>query len=357
MKVEDINIREVFTSNSKKTIEINIATRNFAVNSSAPETSESCKLVCFPYTLATKAFLGIKKYFVGSSFDSVEEVDALLKELDPTNDFNGIGGNLAFAISSALLKALAKSEGVQVHEYLGKRKSDMPAPLGQVLVTPKIGFSEMMLFPARERDFSKSASLLNSVRNDFVQPANLHSALAELSKFTTPLSLRIGVRLAVPYDTKDGRYVYPKEKMNAQEHMLFIQEIAKDYPVSYIEDPFYKEDFVLPATLTHRLPTRIVAGNELYSNDISRLDTGTRIKSTNGIVITPHEAGTITGTINLVEKARKHNMAIVMSCINNVDDNLAAQLAVGLRCDFAKIAFDSNSIAKVNELIRISEAP
>ncbi len=356
MKVEDISIREIFTADFRRTVEVSVKAQDFLVRTPVP-TFKSDKFNHLHTTGYIEKFGEVKRYFVKSQFDSMDEVDDAIKEIDPTKVFEKIGGGMAYALSATLLKALAKSQNVEIYEMVGKRRSDIPVPMGVMLTKrrQRIDVDEMMMHPTK-RGFTKGLMKLNSVYHNLEAGKHMtvHSALKLLSKFTQ-LNLTIGVRFGVGYDKMDGVYVYEKENLGTQEQLLFVQDILKDYPVDYVEDPFHDEDYILPATLTRRIPSRIVAGNGLYGNDLDRLETGIDLKSTSGIVVTPHEVGTINDLVELIELAKKSKIAVIMSCINNVNDSLPAHLALGLRSEFAKFAFDGSSTEKMNELVMIEE--
>jgi len=364
MRIEDVAIREILTANSQKTIEIEVKTKKGANRSSVPVHRNGIyKLRYLTNEEAIKKFLEIKRHFVNNTFDDINDVDSFLKKIDISADFREIGGNLAYAISSAMLKALAQWNGLEVYEYLTERKPELPVPLGIMTDKQKsqTDFQEYLLYPERQKFFTpgimKLSTVFNEINSVFGKDRNLTMSkiLKTLSKFTTQHALEIGINFGATNTWNGRRYTYStNENLTTQEQLLFVQDIAQNYPVGYLEDPFHEEDFVLFATLTHRLPTRTVAGNELYSNNRERIKTGTELKSTSGIVLRPSEMGTVTDFIATVKEAKKNKMVTVIDMMReDTDDLLMCHLAAGTGVEHVKTELIGHSVAKINELVRI----
>lgn len=356
MRVEDINIREVLTSNLQKTVEVEIKTKKGIAHAIAPVNENGIyRIRSLSVEEMTKKFLEIKHHFVNQTFDDIEELDKFLHTLDISVDFREIGGNLAFAISSAFLKAFSKWEGVKVYEYLLKEKPELPVPLCVVTDKKKhqTDFKEFLLYPVQQKIFSKSIMKLVDVIKElkFDNTLTNDKILKLLSGVTTKNSLEIGVNFGAVDMWNDRKYSYNSESLTTQEQLGLAQDIAINYPVGYVEDPFHEDDFVSFSTLTHRLPTRIVVGNELYSNNLERFKRGIELKATSGVTINPTQMGTISDVVNMAKESKKNKIVTIISA--DIDDNLISNLAVGLGFDYIKLGVDSVSVNRMNELIRI----
>ncbi|MBI2547149.1 MAG: hypothetical protein HYW23_01745 [Candidatus Aenigmarchaeota archaeon] len=359
MRLDDLNIRQVLTSDLQRTVEVEIKTKNGISYSSAPVYKNGIyRMRCLPAEDSVRKFLEIKRHFLNQSFMDIQDVDDFLHDIDISVDFREIGGNLAFAISSAFLKAFAKSDGKEVYEYMSNDASKIPAPIG-VFVNKTVfesDFKEFMLYPVQQKNFSNDMLKLVDVKNGFEIDKNMTTdkMLKKLSGLTTKNSLHLGIAFGANELWNGRKYVYSGtgENLSSQEQLLLIQDIVGNYPVGYVEDPFHGDDFVLFATLTHRLPTRLVSGNELYSNNIERFKNGADMKSTSCITINPSHISTITDIINLVREARKHMMTIVMDITGN-NDALFSHLAVCMGVDYVKIGLGDKIVSNANELLRI----
>ncbi len=358
MRIEDINVRQVLTKGLQKTVEVEIKTKRGIDHSIAPVNKNGIyRIHSLPMEEAIKKFLEIKRHFVNQAFDNTQEVDSFLHDIDISIDFREIGGNLAFAISSAFLKAFARWESIRIYEYLLKNKPELPVPLCIVANKGKsrIDFKEFLLYQVQQKTFSNSImklvdvyNKLNLIRDDLMSG----NIMKTLSNVTTKNSLEIGINLGATDIWNERRYVYSTgESLTPQEQLMLVQDLATNHPIGYIEDPFHEDDFVLFSTLTHRLPTRLVVGNELYSDNFEKLKRGIDLKATSGITITPTKMGTITDVMNMAKEARKNKIATVIP--NEMDGDLISNLAVGLRFDYIKLGMDSASVDIMNELIRI----
>lgn len=356
MRIEDISIRESLTKNLQKTVEVEIKTKKGIAHSIVPVNKNGIyRIHSLSVEDVTRKFLEIKRHFVNQTFDSIEEVDKFLHTLDISVDFREIGGNLAFAISSAFVKSFAQWEGIKVFEYLTK-KPQLPMPLFVVSDKRKIetDFKELMLYPVQKKLFSKSIMQLVDVHNNLELNRSMtnEKVLKALASVTTKNSLHLGINFGAGDIWNTRRYTYSTgENLTPQEQLLLVQDIAKNYPVGYIEDPFHEDDFISFATLTHRLSTRLVVGGELYSNNSERFETGVELKSTSGVNISPSRMGTITDIVTMVEKAKEHKIAVIIQ--GEIDDKLISDIAVGLKVDYIKLGMDSISVNRMNELIRI----
>lgn len=356
MRIEDINVREAFTTKLEKTVEVEIKTKKGVMHSLVPVNKNGIyRIRSLPVEDCVENFLEIKRHFVNQTFDDVEEVDKFLHTLDISVDFREIGGNLAFAISSAFLKSFAQWEGIKVFEYLSE-KPQVPVPIGVVADKKKAetDFKELMLYPVQQKIFSKSIMRMVDVyrKLEFDRNMTNEKVLKALANVTTKNSFQIGINFGAGDLWNTRRYTYSTgENLMPQEQLLLVQDIAKNYPVGYIEDPFHEDDFVSFATLTHRLATRLVVGNELYSNNSERFKRGIELKSTSGIIVSPTRIGTVTDIASMVKKAKEHKILAVMS--GEIDDKLISDLAVGLGFDYIKLGMDGASINRMNELIRI----
>jgi len=380
MKVKDLRIREILATNSQKTIEVEIETGKGKVKASVPiGTSRSrYEVVYLPVEEAVKKFSDIKRHFLSQSFTDVEDFDNFLRILDKTSDFKQIGGNLALALSSAFLKVFALEEGKEVFEFLSKEQA-VPLPVCNVAGGWKdqSDVQEFLLLPARQNSFLDSVSNISAayeqlgmklkekdknfnfgknIESAWLTSLQLEKVLEILAEIADENLLKIGLDLAASQLWNGKHYVYRSESLTTSDQLNFIADLAKNYPIGYIEDPFHEDDFISFSTLTNRLKKKLVVGDDLFSSNLSRLQYGISYKSANGIIVKPSQIGTITDTIKIVEEAKKNEIKTIISHRSGeTDDNLICHLAAGLGCDYIKLGVSGERIVKINEMIRIEE--
>ncbi|MEM7821248.1 MAG: hypothetical protein QXX38_00295 [Candidatus Aenigmatarchaeota archaeon] len=384
MIVRDLKIREIFATNSQRTIEIEIETPKGTVRSSVPiGTSRGIHEVVFlSVEDVIRKFLLIKKHFI-SDFIDQEDVDSTLRIIDKTPNFKEIGGNLAIAISSAFLKAFALDEGKDVFEFLLKGEVKIPKPICNVVGgwagTGASDIQEYLLLPVHQTSFLenikkisdcyiKIGKELKEKDRTFVFAKNLESAwvtslsvektLDIIHKIANENLLRIGLDVAASQLWDGSFYVYSGsgKKYNRTEQISFLEDLVNRYKILYIEDPFHEEDLIGFSTLTHRLSPRIVCGDDIYATNLKRLKIGIEHKATNAIIIKPNQVGTISDVINVVKEAKKNKILTVVSHRSGeTEDTLICHLAVGLGCDYIKLGISGERTVKINEMIRIEE--
>jgi len=389
MKIKNLKIREIFATTAQKTIEIDLETVKGSVRASVPiGTSKGKYEVSFlPTEDALRKFNIIKRTFTTNDFTDQEDVDNTLRIVDKTDNFREIGGNLALAISSAFLKAFALDAGQDVFEYLAnnaREKVNIPKPICNIIGGGKhagrIDIQEFHFIPVHQTSFLDSITKISKaywtegkkLKQDdptFAFTQNIESAwtssldLEEILKIMTNVAnenlLKLGIDFAASQlwdGTQYYVYRYSNKVLSTHEQMKFVSDLARKYPIIFIEDPLNETDFSNFSILTHELQPRIICGDDLYATNLKRLKDGIDFKATNGIIVKPNQIGTMTDVINLVKEARKNNIVTVMSHRSgDTEDNLICHLAVGLGCDYIKLGISGERTAKINEMIRIEE--
>ncbi len=391
MIVRNLNIREIFSTTSVKTIEIELKTDKTTVRSSVPIGTSIGKHEAryVPTDIAIGQFAVLRRTFRTSQFGSQREVDGYLHSIDKSVNFREIGGNFALAISSVFLKAFAAEAGVNLFEYVAsirpkKRKSqanlDMPKPLCNVIGGwRRKDIQEFLLMPVHQESFLSSiekiteaykevGEKLEQTDKNFAYGKNIESAwitslaaeeiLKILKAVANEKMLKIGMDVAAS-QLWDGKcYAYDSGRMIRPEQVSFLSSLSEQYPISYIEDPFHEDDFIGFGVLTQRLGLKgkLICGDDLYATNLNRLLEGIKHRSTNAVIVKPNQVGTIIDTINFVAEAQKHKWRTVMSHRSGeTEDMMVCHLAVGLGCDYVKFGLSGDRTAKINEMIRIEE--
>ncbi|MCD6403004.1 MAG: enolase [Candidatus Aenigmarchaeota archaeon] len=375
MKFERLKIRKVLNTKSNLTIEVEGKFNKGRVRGSVPAGTSAGKheVVSLPVDRVIRKFKLLKKKFEGVEFSSLEEVDSLLHEIDGTENFSKIGGNLALAISYVFLKGFALNEGLEVFEYLGGKK--LPKPLCNVAGGwgKESEIQEYLIYPKVQRSIAASifkiaevyrqlGKMFKKYDKTFNMGKNYESAWAvrlDAKKILTIISkaiegkgLVIGLDVAAS-DRWDGKtYVGRSEK----EHYTFLKRLVKRFGIGYVEDPFHEDDFETFAKFTKEMKRVMVCGDDLLVTNVKRLETALKNKSVNTVLVKPNQIGTVSDTIAFVKMAKKHGLKTVLSHRSGeTDDAIIAHLAVGLETDYAKFGTSGERVVKLNELIRIEE--
>jgi enolase len=389
MRVKNLSIKEILASDAQKTIEVELETNSGTVKASVPIGTSKGKyeVISLPTDTAIRKFMLIRRSFITKDFEDQKDVDDFIRIIDKTPNFSEIGGNLALAISSAFLKGFALENGQELFEHIAtyaKEKMNIPRPICNIIGGGKhagrIDIQEFHLLPIHQKSFLDSITKIAEAyrtegkklrENDptFAFTKNIESAwtanltLGEILNLMTKVAneylLKMGIDFAAS-NLWDGKqyyvYRYSNEILSRHEQIGFVNDLARKYPISYIEDPLNEDDFSGFSILTHELQPKIICGDDLYATNMKRLKDGIDFKATNAAIIKPNQVGTITDTIEFVKEAKKNNFTTVMSHRSaETEDTSICHLAVGLGCDYIKLGIGGERATKINEVIRIEE--
>ncbi len=339
-----------------------------------------------------KSFGNFSQKLAGVQLSDQTGFDSLLHEIDGTDNFARIGGNVAVAASLAFAKASAQSEGVMLYETLlghGKLKAKMPFPLGNIIGGGKHAINgttmQEFLSVAQGKSYSESAFANISVHKKvgellrtrfpelslglgdekaWVAPLTDDEALKTLFSAINYSSEKTGTKLTPAVDLaasefcKNGVYAYRDKKISTDEQIDLVADLAHRYGIRIIEDPLDEEDFEGFAELTKRIGDRtLIVGDDLFVTNKQRLQKGIDMGAANAILIKPNQIGTLSDMMDTVMLAKKNGYETIISHRSGeTEDSTIAQLSVGLGIGYIKTGtIGGERTAKHNELIRIEE--
>lgn len=180
-----------------------------------------------------------------------------------------------------------------------------------------------------------------------------------MTKIANEHLLKIGMDVAAS-QLWDGNqyyvYNYSGKILSSNQQMSYMEQLARKYPIIYLEDPLKDDDFVNFSVLTHMLQPRMICGDDLFASSVERLRPGVEMKSASAVIVKPNQVGTITDAIKTVQMAQENHVAVVVSHrSSDTDDNLLAHFAVGVGADYCKFGISGDRIVKLNEMLRIEE--
>ncbi len=396
-KISFVKIRKVLDSRGNPTAEVDIFAGEHVMGRAAapggaskgsfevkdyPEKGIDFGIKNFRATIAPKLF--------GREVSEQSAIDELLHEIDGTEDFAAIGGNIAIATSLAVAKAAARSKNIELYRMLlGKKKATLPFPVGNVIGGGKhaINGTTMQEFLAISFGKSYSDSAFANVtvhkktgellkKRFSTYPIGLGDEKAWVAALTDTeavkmlceaidyaaekynIEIKPAIDLAASSFYENGKYAYKDKKLTKEGQIDFIAGIAEKFSLKILEDPLDESDFEGFAELTKRIGKKtIIVGDDIFVTNRKKLEKGIKMKAANGILIKPNQIGTLSDMIDTVELAKKHNYSTVISHRSGeTEDATIAQLAVGLGIGYIKSGtIGGERTAKHNELIRIEE--
>jgi len=318
-------------------------------------------------------------------------LDRAMIDLDGTEAKSRLGANAILGISLAAAHAAADAAGVPLYRFLGGDTAcRLPTPMMNVLnggahADNTVDLQEFMIFPIGAPSFAEAirwgAEIFHTLR-DVLSERGLATAVGDEGGFAPNLSsnseaielvLRAiekagyepGNDVAIALDPaaseffKDGKYVLSGEgATNSTEEMIaFWEDWVARYPILSIEDGLAEEDWKGWSALTRSLGDRIqIVGDDLFVTNSTILDRGIREGAANAILIKLNQIGTLSETLEAIQKAREAGFAAVVSHRSGeTADTSIADLAVGLDCGQIKTGSlcRTDRVCKYNRLLYI----
>ena len=393
--------RKLFNSRGQETIEVDIITTDGFGRAAAPAGASKGKaeVVSYPKGGVDAAIKTLDELVVpeliGMDAEEQNEIDALLHEIDETEDFSKVGGNTAFAISVANAEAAATSYDLPLFQYLsGYLGNELPYPLGNVLGGGKhalgktTDIQEYLVIPFKAPSFAEAAkaniivhqkigALLRKADKNFTGgrgdegawAPNIENeeALKIVAKACEEVSEDLGIECRACLDVaassfwnqKENVYVYSMEgkKRGSGEQLEFMLHLIEEYNLAYVEDPFDEKDYESFAELTKKAKKCLICGDDLFVTNRERLNKGIEMCAGNSLIIKINQVGTLTDAWETTRLAKRAGYVPVMSHRSGeTTDTHIAHLAVGFSCPVIKTGvLNGERVAKINELIRIEE--
>jgi enolase len=408
----DVHARQILDSRGNPTIEVDVLTENGALgraavpsgaSTGAHEAVELRDKDKSKYqgkgVLQAVANVNDKlaKELQGIDVFEQNAIDALMIEIDGTENKGNIGANAILGVSLAAAKAAAQESRQPLYRYIGGVNANtLPIPMMNIINAGShsdapIAFQEFMIMPVGAPSFSEAlrwGSEIFHTLKKILHDRGLSTAVGDEGGFApefegtedaveTILSAiekagyKAGDDVCLAFDCAaseffvDGKYDYTKfegEKgaiRTSTEQAEYLAELAGKYPIISIEDGMAEDDWDGWKTLTEKIGDKVqLVGDDLFVTNTKRLQQGIDQDIANSILVKVNQIGTLTETINAVTLAQTNGYTSVMSHRSGeTEDSTIADLAVALNCGQIKTGSLSRSdrIAKYNQLLRIEE--
>jgi enolase len=335
----------------------------------------------------------ISEVVVGLDAEDQAEIDALLIDLDGTDNKSRLGANAILGVSLAVAKAAADARGLPLYRYVGGVSASLlPVPMMNILnggqhADNPIDVQEFMVMPVGADSLCEAvrcgAEIFHTLKRRLSE-AGLSTAVGDEGGFAPALAstraaldfimtsveqagYRPGDDVVLALDCaateyyRDGAYrMAGEERTFASPEMVdFLAELVRDYPIRSIEDGMAEDDWEGWKLLTERLGAEVqLVGDDLFVTNPKRLTRGIDEGVANSILIKVNQIGTLTETLEAVETAHRAGYSSVMSHRSGeTEDTTIADLAVAANCGQIKTGSlaRSDRLAKYNQLIRIEE--
>ena len=322
-----------------------------------------------------------------------ENIDAVMINLDGTDNKSNLGANAILGVSLAVAKAAADARGLPLYRYVGGVNAHvLPVPMMNIInggehADNPIDFQEFMVMPVGAGSISEAVrwgseifhtlkkglhekGLATSVGDEGGFAPNLASTRAALDLIMASVEkagFKAGDDVVLALDCaateffRNGKYEILGEGLSLSPHEMadYLAALCKDYPILSIEDGMSEDDFEGWKAITDKIGQEVqLVGDDLFVTNPERLSMGIGKGLANSLLVKVNQIGTLTETLAAVSMAHRASYTAVMSHRSGeTEDATIADLAVATNCGQIKTGSlaRSDRLAKYNQLIRIEE--
>ncbi|NJE30584.1 hypothetical protein E3E38_05915 [Thermococcus sp. 18S1] len=325
--IENVIGRVAVLKGGRYSVEVDVVTSSGFGRFAAPVDENPSLYIAEAHRAVSEVDEIIGPELIGFDASEQELIDSYLWEIDGTENFSHIGANTALAVSIAVAKAAASVKRMPLYNYIGGTfTTELPVPILEIAGGEAFDYYVMV------RDLMEITDVVDAA-NKVLEHAG-DGTVEAFSKATEKATDDLGLEVALG--------LVQKVPMDMEE----VLSIVEDNNVAYIKPLGDEELFLELIAGTHEV---FVDGEHLFrEKDI--LDR----RYYNALSIKPINLGTLTDLYNLVNDAKSERITpILAEARYESSDEALAHVAVGLRCPAMVLRKDS--IAKLNELIRIAE--
>ena len=340
----------------------------------------------------------IAKALIGRNVLRQENLDALMLELDGTENKGSLGANAILSVSLACAKAAAKALQMPLYRYVGGVNAvTIPVPMMNILnggahSDNNLDVQEFMILPIGADSITEGIRWCAEVYHHLKKLlknrglsvavgdeggfapniANEEEAIQLIMEAITKAgySCGRGKQFMISLDAAasewkgnaPGEYYLPKsgKLYTTDELIVHWEKMIRRFPIYSIEDPLDEEDWDGWKRLTEKVGDKVIlVGDDLFVTNPVHLNKGISMGCGNAILIKPNQIGTLSETMEAIRMAKEHGYETIMSHRSGeTEDTTIADLSVGLGSDLIKTGAPCRGerTAKYNRLIRIEES-
>lgn len=335
----------------------------------------------------------ISDALLGRDAEDQRDIDAVMIELDGTENKGRIGANAILGTSLAVAKAAANARGLPLYAYVGGVSAHvLPVPMMNIInggehADNPIDFQEFMIMPVGAPTLAEAVrwgaeifhtlkkglhekGLATAVGDEGGFAPNLSSTRAALdfimasvekAGFKAGSEIKLALDCAATEFFKNGKYEISGEGLSLSpvEMADYLAALCNDYPIISIEDGMSEDDFEGWKAVTDKIGHKVqLVGDDLFVTNPKRLTMGIGKGLANSLLVKVNQIGSLSETLDAVRIAQRNGYTAVMSHRSGeTEDATIADLAVATNCGQIKTGSlaRSDRLAKYNQLIRIEE--
>jgi len=339
----------------------------------------------------------IRERLLGRDVEDQSSLDAIMLDLDGTENKEVLGANAILAVSLASAAATAKARNLELYEYLAEvdgspGRYSMPVPMMNILnggehADNNVDIQEFMILPVGAPNFAEAlrcgAEVFHTLKEVLTKQGlstavgdeggfapNLRSNEAALTAIVESIEnagyvpgkdVYLALDCAASEFFKDGKYVLAGEdkSFNSEDFSDYLADLVARYPILSIEDGLDESDWDGWAYLTKKLGDQCqLVGDDIFVTNPKILNQGIEAGVANSILIKVNQIGTLTETLKTMSIAKDAGYTTVISHRSGeTEDTTIADLAVATAAGQIKTGSlcRSDRVAKYNRLLRIED--
>jgi len=406
--ITDVYAREVLDSRANPTIEVEVLTESGAFGSAiVPSGASTGEYEAVELRDGDQdRYLGkgvqkavenvnelIASELIGVDVTRQNIIDAILIELDGTDNKGKLGANAILGVSMAAAHAAANYLELPLYNYLGGfNAKELPVPMMNILnggehADNNVDIQEFMIMPVAAPSFQEAvrvgAEIFHSLKK-VLSDKGYNTAVGDEGGFAPDLKsneealetiveaieaagyqpgeeVKLAMDVAASEIYEDGKYNLKGEGVvrTAPEMVDWYAEMTEKYPIISIEDGLDENDWEGFKLLTDRLGERVqLVGDDLFVTNTAKLAEGIEKGIGNSILIKVNQIGTLTETFEAIEMAKRAGYTAVISHRSGeTEDATIADIAVATNAGQIKTGAPSRTdrVAKYNQLLRIED--
>jgi enolase len=388
--ITNLKARQILDSRGNPTIEVSLYANQEIFTASVPSGASTGKHEAKELRDNNKAFHGksvqkairnvnkILPLIKGLDPRRQGEIDALMMELDGTENKSKLGANAILAVSLAVARAGASYSNLYLFQHINKlypsrRKMSLPRMFFNVInggrhASNDLTIQEFMISPRGNfhSQLQSAAEIYQNLKKTteggvgdeggFAPPiSTTQEAFRLLTRACKGYQVDFAIDAAASEFYKGGYHIDGKMLNKKQLFNYYLKLITK-YPIISIEDPFQQEDFNSFADLTKQSNIQIV-GDDLTVTNPVRINKAIENGSCNCLLLKVNQIGTLTEALQAAALAYDNGWQVMVSHRSGeTEDPFIADLAVGIGAMIkAGAPCRGERTAKYNQLLRISE--
>jgi len=405
--IELVHAREILDSRGNPTVEVEVGLVDGTVGRAAvPSGASTGEAEAVELRDGGDRYLGkgvrkavdnvtetIAPALLGRDATRQREIDALLLDLDGTDNKANLGANAILGVSLATAKAAAAASGLPLYAYLGGPNAHLlPVPMMNVLnggshAESNVDFQEFMIAPIGAPSFAEALRIGAEVYHQLkkvLSSRGLSTGLGDEGGFAPDLEsnaaaldllmdaidaagYRAGSDIALAMDPatselfKDGSYHLDGEGrvLSSEEMVELWADLVERYPIVSIEDGLDEGDWDGWKLLTERLGDTVqLVGDDLLVTNPAFVRRGIDERAANSVLVKVNQIGSLTETLDAVSMAQRAGWtAMISHRSGETEDATIADIAVATNAGQIKTGAPARSdrVAKYNQLLRIEE--